>query len=200
MKPATLPADLAKFLPSPDVAAELELMPRMTEKDMVAEVTGWIDRVADMMTSEAWRQLLRASVRKAVLGGTLPVLQVTKAAETNREIDLALRELVAEQLDVAGDIATTTAWRSYVQRMALRDITPDARGRKDDNVRRDIGVAVLMTITMARWPYLRKHRAGDIVAKALSRRHVAGIGHKQAVRLFDQYDRIVGRVARLIPT
>ncbi|MBR0823747.1 hypothetical protein [Bradyrhizobium liaoningense] len=199
MKHAALPADLAKFLPSPEVAAELELMPRMAERDMVAAVAGLVDIVADLMTTDAWRQLLRASVRKAVLGGTLPMLQVTKAAETNREIDLALRELVAEQLDVPGDFATTTAWRSYIQRMALRDITPDARGRKDDNVRRDIGVAVLMTITMARWPYLRKNRAGDIVARALSRRHVASIGYKQAVRLFDQYDRIVGRVARLIP-
>ena len=67
---------------------------------MIAEVTKWVELIEQELTSEAGQRQLRAVVRSCVRAGTLQILQVVKAAERYRDIDMALRELVAEGLDI----------------------------------------------------------------------------------------------------
>ena len=84
----------------------------------------------------------------------------------------------------------------------LRNITVDPPGF-EDNYPRDVGITILMTLAMVRWPYLGKRvrnptskhvSASMIVAEALRRRHIVNITHHAVVKVFDSYDLIVARM------
>ena len=63
-----------------------------------------------------------------------------------------------------------------------------------------------MTLTMVRWPYLRKSvspaskklSASKIVAAALNRRHITNLTHHAVLKVFDSHHLIAGRLASLI--
>ncbi len=163
-----VPLELLKALPEPS---------RETKEQMIATVTGWVDGIADRLTVEAGRLPLRNAIRSAVRDGTLPTLAVIKAAERYREVDIALRELIAEGLDQDDGMPelSRTSLRSFQQQAILRDITVDPKGQTAvHNWHRDIGIAALMTVTLLRFPYLKKGQnrasknpsAGYIVAEA----------------------------------
>jgi hypothetical protein len=200
------PGLLEKLSPA-DRRKILNLVPREKPEVMIDIVAGWADEMAAKMTTEAWQHRLRDSIRPAVLAGTLSTMQVIAAAERCRQIDLALREMLAEDLDLPGDVAAATALRAYMQKALLRDVTVDAPGHPEDNFARDMGITVLMTLTLVRWPYLRKSAsraskrlsASEIVAAALNRRHITNITHGSVVKIFDSHDRIVDKLAGLIP-
>lgn len=221
MKPNPLPPDILKLLPppgddhlSPDILNQLSsselldclsLVPREKIAVMVETVVGWSDQIAAKMTTEAWQRRLRDSIRAAVLSGTLPTLRLITAAEHCRAIDLALREILAEGIKVPGDIAAT-ALDNYQRRALLRDITTNSAGHPEDNFSRDIGITILMTLVMVRWPYLRKSvsraskkpSASKIVAAALNRRGVTNVTHGTILKIFNSYDLIADRLAGLI--
>jgi hypothetical protein len=224
MKPNRLPPEILKRLPPPgpdhlspalleslsptDRRELLSQVPREKFEVMVDHVvTCWAEEMAVKMTTEAWQRSLRDSIKPAVLAGTLSTLQVTKAAEHSRQVDLALRDMLAEGLDLPGDVAATTALRAYMQEAIRRDITVDPPGQPADNFSRDIGITILMTLTMVRWPYLRKSAsrgskrpsASQVVAAALNRCRIANLTHHAVVKIFDDHDKIVGRVASLMP-
>ena len=166
--------------------------------------------MADKMTTEAWQRRMQDSIRPALLAGKLSVMQVIAAAERCRAIDLALRKILVEG-DLPDDIAALSALQAYKDRALLRDITVDPQGF-EDNYPRDFGITVLMTLTMVRWPYLRKSvspaskklSASMIVAAALNRRHIANLTHHAVVKIFDNHDlivaRMMGRLEGLIST
>jgi hypothetical protein len=219
MKLTKLPADIVKRLPSPgpgyltpdlleslsraDRRELLSRVPREKFEPMVETVVGWIDQMemAQGVTPEAWQRRMESSIRPALLAGKLSVMQVVAAAERCRAIDLALRKIVVEG-DLPADIAALSALQAYKDRALLRDITVDPPGF-EDNFPRDIGITVLMTLTMVRWPYLGKRvknpaskqvSASMIVAEALKRRSIGSITHHAVVKIFDSYDLIVGRM------
>ena len=117
-------------------------------------------------------------------------------------MDLALREILAEGIKVPGDIAT--ALDEYRRRALLRDITTSRHS--EDNISRDIGIIILMTLSMVKWPNLdksvshasKKPSHSKIVAAALNRRGVTDVTHHSVVKIFNSYDLIAGRLASLI--
>jgi hypothetical protein len=160
----------------------------------------WIDHQADKLTVDSTQRLLRQTILRAIQAGTLSTLKVTSAAERYHEIDVALRQLFAEGLDIPGiDVAATTALRSYLQRALVRDITKREQGAQQANFMRECLVVVLMGLTLVCWPHLRKGRAAELVATALRARAVADIGHKQVLKIFADPDQIVRKLAQLIP-
>jgi hypothetical protein len=195
-----IPAAIAKHLPPPSVLDQIGLLPRQSEREMVAEIGTWIDGTREKMTVEADQRMIRESIRNCLKAGTLAAMSVVAAAEKYREIDLALRQLFAEALDIPGvDLAATTTLRAYFQRMAVRDITPAQQGGAVcPEFGRDIGIACLVAVTLVCWPHLRKTRATLLVSKALNTRRIA-LGHSQVARIYRDLDHIAGKLARLIP-
>jgi len=219
MKTNKLPSDIVKLLPAPgpgDLTPELlERLPRAVRREflsrvprekfetMVDQVVGWIDQMemAHRMTPEAWQRRLENSIRPALFAGKLSVMQVIAAAERCRAIDVALRKTLVEG-DLPANIATLPALQAYGDRALLRDITADPPGF-EDNYPRDVGITILMTLAMVKWPYLGKRvknpaskhvSASMVVAEALNRRHIVNITHHAVVKVFDSYDLIVARM------
>jgi hypothetical protein len=222
MKPNRLPPDILKLLPPPgpdhlspglleelspgDRKKVLDRVPREKPEAMVDHVVGWIDMMNNWMTTEHWHRRLQDSIRPALLAGKLSVMQVIAAAEKNRQIDLALRKILVVG-DLPADVASLPALQAYKDRALLRDITTNPSNRPQaDYIDRDIGIATLMTLSMVRWPYLRKSvsrasrkpSASKIVAAALSRRGIS-LTPDGVLNVFDNYDLLVGRVVSLFP-
>jgi hypothetical protein len=193
-----VPLELLENLPEP---------PRESDEEMVAKVTSWVALIEQGMTSEAGQRRLRDVVRSCVHAGTLPSMQVIKAAERYRAIDMALREMIAEGLDSDLPELARTSLKAFQQQAVMRDITTDPPGNKQSNYARDIGIAVLLSLTMIRWPYLRKSQnriskktsASAIVAEALNRRHLTSFGPGRVVEIYDEFDQVAKRLSRLIP-
>jgi hypothetical protein len=193
-----VPVELLERLPEP---------PRESDEQMIAAVTAWVALIEQGMTSEAGQRSLRDAVRSCVRAGTLPTLQVIRAAERYRDIDMALREMIAEGLDSDMPEMTRTSLKACQQQAVMRDITTDPPGNNLANYKRDIGIAVLMSLTMVQWPYLRKSQnriskktsASSIVAQALNRRHLTNIGPGRVVEIYDEFDQIAKRLSGLIP-
>jgi hypothetical protein len=193
-----LPIALLESLPEP---------PRETEAEMVAEVTKWVGVIAEKMTIEGGR--LRGAIKGCVNDGTLAIKKVAKAAERYREIDVAFREVLIERLDLEEKPELERASiRTFLQDALARDITRDPKGPNLMNYyQRDIGIGVLMALTMVRWPYLRKSHnraskkvsASYIVCKALSAHKIISIENpKRIVEIYDDLDGIAKRLAGLI--
>lgn len=206
--PQNLPPEILKHLPV-ELLKSLPDPPRETEEQMIATVAIWVDHIADGMTVEAGQRPLRNAIRSCVRDGTLPTLQVIKAAERYREIDMALRELIAEGLDSAEGMTelSRTSLKAFQQQAMLRDITKDPKGHNLGNYNRDIAIVVLMALTMVCWPYLRKSHnraskkvsASYIVSEALNRRRVTNISATRVVEIYDDCHLIAERLSGLVP-
>jgi hypothetical protein len=170
---------------------------------MIAEVTAWGRHVAAQLTPEATERLVGRTVLACLRAGTLATMQLVAAAEHYREIDLALRRLFIEGLDVPGaDLsALTTTMKAYLQRMAARDITPESQGGETtvSTINRDMALVVLMSLALTCWPHLRKTRASQIVAAGAQASGVADIKAKQVLHIYTHHDQIWSRLTQLIP-
>jgi hypothetical protein len=206
--PENLPEIFVQHLPPGllDALSALPEPPRETKAEMIATVEGWIDIIADKMTVEAGRRPLRDAIKRCVRDGELPTLAVVKAAAKYREVDLALREILAEKEAEGGELPL--ALSSFRQQAVLRDITVDPKGPNLANYyHRDIAICVLMDFAQVRWPWLRKsqNRASKkvsrsyIVSEALNRRQVANVTPARIVEISDDLDQIAKRLSGLIP-
>jgi hypothetical protein len=212
--PENLPAMFVRHLPVGllDLLGTLPEPARETDDEMIATVTEWVDVIADKLAVEAGRRPLRDVIKACIKDGTLPTLQAIKAAERYREVDIALREFIAEELDKLEGMMpelSTLALRSFQQQALLRDITDDPKGPNPANYyHRDLGICVLMAFTMLRWPYLRKSQnraskrtsASYIVCEALNKHKIVTIENpKRIVQIYDNLHLIAERLSGLIP-
>jgi hypothetical protein len=176
-----------------------------SEETMVDVVTHWIDLVAEMLKSETARLYLRAHIRGMLKQGTVSTLKVIEAARAGHaEADFALRELAVEMLD-CGEMPPALL-RAYVQEALVRaPVTYPAGVNIVDYWMRDIGIAVMVELTMLHWP-LRATRnrvskrpsASTIVSRALSKRgHI--IGEWQVERIFSNHHKLAERLSASIP-
>lgn len=206
--PEHIPQDIRRHLPV-DQLEWLPTPPALTTEEMIAAVASWIDRIADKM-SPSWRdEHLRKTVRECIRTGTLSRLQVIKAAERYHEIDMALREMIAEELDDLDGLPELerTSLRAYLQRAVLRAPTSDPRGYHASPYNRDIAICVLMSLAMICWPQLKfsrgegskKPSASLIVAEALTRRGIGGLTHGRVAKIYSEFGNIAKRMSGLIP-
>jgi hypothetical protein len=174
--------------------------------DMTGAVAHWIDLVAEMLTSEAARLVMRRHIREMVRAGTIPTMQVIEAATAgHEEADMALRELAAEIID-RGD-PLPTALGAYVQKALLMAPVAYPPGRNIvDTWLRDVGIAVLVSLTIERWPHLKvtRNRASKrpsacvLVSLALVQRG-HNVGERQVERIFGSLDQVARKLSASIP-
>jgi hypothetical protein len=184
----------------PALITEVELA-AMT--DTVAE---WVNKVGDRLTSEESRLVLRRSIREMVRSGTIPTMRVIAAARDGHEdADFALRELAVEMLDRHEPLPSALA--AYVQEALLRAPVTYPQGRNIvDTWLRDIGIAVLVSLTVERWgvPATRNRAskrpsACHIVSLALNKTKRAPIPERQVERIFGSHTKLAARLSASIP-
>jgi hypothetical protein len=191
-----VPLELLENLPEP---------PRESDEEMVAKVTSWVALIEQGMTSEAGQRRLCDVVRPCSRGH-LAVYAGDKGGGALPRYRHGVAR-VAEGLDSDLPELARTSLKAFQQQAMMRDITTDPPGNKLSNYARDIGIAVLLSLTMIRWPYLRKSQnriskktsASAIVAEALNRRHLTSFGPGRVVEIYDEFDQVAKRLSRLIP-
>jgi hypothetical protein len=149
---------------------------------MVDIVFQWTSVVEARMRQEASREWLESTLRDFLRRGLIETLKVIEAADAGDGIaDAALRRVFVEMLD-RGEMPPA-ALRAYGEKAALvPPVSMRSAGRNAwyDNWRRDIGICVLMYMTVNRFGLSpnrnRKFRRSDhhpsaasVVAAALGR-------------------------------
>lgn len=134
--------------------------------------------------------------------GTIETLKVVTAAEQgHQDADLALRELGAEMLD-RGEMPNATLRSYLVKALVLAPVSyPPGRNIADTWVR-DIGIAIMVALVMARWPHLRATRnraskrpsASTIVELALSKRGYS-LTEWHIERIHANHNKLAGRLS-----
>jgi hypothetical protein len=169
---------------------------------MVDTVAHWVDVVGAMLTSDAGHLLLRNHPRKMLREGVVETLKVVTAAEQgHQDADLALRELGAEMLD-CGEMPNATL-RSYLVKALVTAPVRYPQGRNiADTWVRDIGIAIMVSLALIQWPYLKATRnpaskrpsASTIVALALSKRgHI--LTEWQVGRIHGNHNKLAARLS-----
>ena len=121
----------------------------LSGEEMILTVQIWAGEIQDRMTVEQDQVQLRAAIKGCVLAGTLPTLQVIRAADRYAEVDMALRELLAEGLDdIDAPDLQRTSLRAYLQSALLRAPTTNPHGFRDSPYHRDLGICVLMAMSL----------------------------------------------------
>jgi hypothetical protein len=178
------------------------------EAEAVATIMNWIDRVADMLTSEASRLTMRAFIRERVRAGTIPTMQVIQAARAgHQDADMALREYAAELLD-RGELPPT-ALRAYVQEALVHPPANYPPGRNIvDTWKRDIGINIMVQKTMEHWhlPKTRSHATKNskrlsacyLVSLALGRRGF-NLTERGVEKIVDGVAKLTGRLSASMP-
>jgi hypothetical protein len=181
----------------------------VVEAEAVPIICHWIDLVAQLLTSDAARLVLRNHIRERLRQGTIPRMQVIAAAEAgHQDADLALRELAAEHISRREEMPTELA--NYVQRALLMPPATYPPGRNlADTWLRDIGIAVMVDLAAARWGVLvsRSHHrkpgskrlsACYLVSAALNRAGHA-VRERQVERIHASHGRLAQRLSASIP-
>jgi len=172
-------------------------------RDTVAE---WVNKVGDRLTSEGSRLALRHYIREMVRSGTIPTMRVIAAARDGHEdADFALRELAVEMLDRHEPLPSALA--AYVQEALLRAPVTYPQGRNIvDTWLRDIGIAVLVSLTVQRWEIpATRNRASKrpsacyIVSLALNQTRRAPIRERQVERIFGSHNKLAVKLSASIP-
>jgi hypothetical protein len=187
------------------MTAQLPTSPRQ-QLEMVETIAGWIDRLADKLSSEAGRNRLRDAIRASIGQGTLPTLRVIAAAHAGfSDADIALREMIAEKLDRREELPTSL--QAYAQEALFHGPVPNGPGRHlTDTYIRDIGIAVLVVTATSYWPSLPATRnraskhpsACQLVSEALGRRGF-NIGERRVEKISGEIHQMAGRLSALIP-
>ena len=185
--------------------SKLPVVP-VDEEAAVTTIAGWIDRVAERLTSESARQVLRNHIRDRLLRQeAIPRMQVIAAAEAgNRDADLVLREFAIEYLSRGEAMPTEIA--NYVQRALLKPPVADSPGRNiADTFQRDILICVLVDLAALQWelratrnPASKKASAAYLVAIALKRRGIP-LGEARVNKIHHSFDAIVRNLSASIP-
>ncbi|MGC2825112.1 MAG: hypothetical protein WA322_12900 [Pseudolabrys sp.] len=181
-------------------------LPMLAQTDvdaMVDTVVGWVDRVAAILTSEAGRLRLRNDIRERLRQGTIPTMQVIKAARAGHEdADWALRKLIAEMIDRNEDLPTTLA--GYTQEALFRaPVTYPPGHNIADYWLRDIGIAVMVDLAKMHWPFLKATRnpaskrpsASTIVCLALRKHGVVQVTEGQVGRIYGNHRKLAARLS-----
>jgi hypothetical protein len=181
-------------------------LPTVIEAEAVDTIAHWIDLVAQLLTAEVSRLVLRKHIRERLLQQeAVPMMQVVAAAEAgHQDADLALRELAAEYVSRREEMPAELA--NYVQRALLQPAMTYPRGRNiADTWLRDVGIAVLVALAVDRWHLrvtrneaTRRPSACFLVAAALHRRGYK-IGERQVERIVRAHSRLAQRLSASIP-
>lgn len=175
---------------------------RSEEDEMVDKIVVWIDHIAAAFTSESGRIVLRNALRQNLQAGTIQAMEVITAADAGHaDADIVLRQLIAEMIDRREELSTALA--GYTQRALLRDLMAYPKGHNlAATWARDIGIAVLVAITLEMWPYLNLTRgraakrasACSLVHLALSRRGYP-LTEWQVARISNNHRSLAARLA-----
>lgn len=177
----------------------------VVEAEAVDAIVHWIDLVAQLMTSEASRRVLRNHIGERLRQGTIPRMQVIAAAESgHQDADLALRELAAEYLSRHEEMPTELA--SYVQRALLIPPVNYPPGRNlADTWLRDIGIAVLVSLVVEQLQLKPTRNRASVrpsacylVALALNRRGHA-VRERQVERIYSSHGKLAQRLSASMP-
>jgi len=179
----------------------------LVQAEAVETITHWIDVIAEGLTSDASRLLVRAAIRE-----TIPRMRVIAAAEAGyRDADLALREEAAEYISRGEKMPTELA--NYARRALMQPPVSYPPGRNlVDTWARNHGIWFLVWQACSRWdvPVSRSHSrkpnakeplsACYLVALALNKRRYR-IEERQVERIFaDHIDkRDAKRLSAAIP-
>jgi hypothetical protein len=167
--------------------------PIMLEAEAVPVITGWIDDLADMLTSEAGHTILRTHLRERLKAGAVSPERAIKIAEAgHHDFDMALRELAVEFLSQG---KMPTELRDYILRALLRPPVNYPPGNNiTDTWARDNAIVVLVQVTMKEWrlPKSRSHHskhptrpsACHLVALALAQRGIM-LGERRVEKISD---------------
>jgi hypothetical protein len=179
------------------------------EAEAVDTIAHWVDLIAETMSADASRQILRNHIRERLLRQqAVPRMQVIAAAEAgHQDADLALRELAAEYISRREEMPTELA--NYVQRALLQPPVNYPQGRNIvDTWVRDIGIATMVTPPLGggRAPATRSHlskkskrlSACYLVSVALGRRGY-NLGERRVEKIFGQHCRVAERLSASIP-
>jgi hypothetical protein len=179
------------------------------EAEAVDAIAHWIDLVAELMTVEASRLIMRKEIRDRLREGTIPVMQVIEAAEHgHQDADFALRELAVETIDRGQPLPTAIG--AYVQKALLRPPVTYPPGRNFvDTWVRDAGVALLVKLAVERWnvPATRGHLSQNsekrlsacyLVSVALGRRGY-NLRERSVEKIHSDRRRIAERLSATIP-
>jgi hypothetical protein len=171
---------------------------QIDEEAAVEIIAGCIDVLAEKLTSDSARQVLRQHIRERLFRDeVIQRMRIIAAAEAgNRDADLALRELATEYISRRQEMPTELA--NYVQRALLKPPTTDHAGRNiADTYQRDIIIGLLVTLTAVRWQLSetrnrasKKPSAAYLVAIALSRKGI----HVTEARV----NKIVGSIQEVV--
>jgi hypothetical protein len=155
---------------------------RFNEAEAVASITGWIDIVAELLTKEASRARLREGLRAGIETGSLTLERLIEMADAGQpDADAALRDHLVT-LNERGEIDRQGPMiRDFLRRSLRRPPVTAAPGRNfADTLQRDVGICVLVELTVARWQLppsrnraSKRPAATTLVARALNKR-----GHK----------------------
>jgi hypothetical protein len=177
----------------------------LVESEAVDIICGWIDKVAERLTSEKGRRVLRDYIRDRVRQGTLPTMQVIASAKAgNDDADIALRELVVEMLD-RGEMPPA-ALRAYAQEALIRAPVPSLRGRSlADTWMRDAGFVILIALAAQCWQLpptrnraSKKPSAAYLVEVALNRKGF-NITEARLNKIYGSRDQLADRLSASIP-
>jgi hypothetical protein len=169
-------------------------MTGVDEDATTAAVAQWVQVVQDKMTASASREWLEATLCDFLRQGLIETLNVVEAADAGDEIaDAALRRVYAEMSDV-GEVPATL--KAYGIKAVLRGPVTRSAGRNMwfDNWRRDIGIACLVCLTVARFglhptrnrEQRRKRRpsASSVVAAALGKQARINVAEKRVENIW----------------
>jgi hypothetical protein len=197
---------IPRLLPLP---ARLYASRLQSKKQMLDQTLIMAALMRHKLTADHGRALLKLAIKQAIHTGTLPCMRVVEAASLYSVVDMALREVLAEEVDEKTlPTETRASLRHFEQQALTRNITIDRPGHGQDNWARDLGISILMTMVLLRWPHLKKSSrsklwtrpsASWLVATALERSGVTGsISAQRVVQIYDGLGEITGRLERLI--
>jgi len=172
--------------------------------EVVGVIDHWYSLVAELMTSEAGRRIMREDICRRLQAETLDVSAVIAAANAgHQDADLAIRAYAATFADEGRWEALPRQIQGYMVGAMLRAPTTYPRGKNlIDTWTRDIGIAVLVDLAATRWS-LPPTRGGSTEAPAAS--YFVGLvlskrGHKlkeqQIGRIHRDHNKLAARLAR----
>jgi hypothetical protein len=173
------------------------------EAEAIDNVVGWLEMVREKMTAAYSREWLAEALCDLLRRDAIEVSKIVEAADNGDAVaDAALRKVYAEKRD--RDETPSVTLRAYGIKAIQRGPVKRKRGRATwhDNWRRDIGIAVLVFLTIRRFGLLptrnreqrRREQASacSVVSAALGRHHI-NVDEKRIENIWGRLQIHVGR-------
>jgi hypothetical protein len=166
----------------------------LTEEEIINLIhTEWVEGVRDKLApSTEW---MKATLAQFIQQGLIETLEAIKSAEAGDIVaDRALRQAFAEMLD-RGEMPPA-ALRAYGEKAVLQEPVKRGRGAhtEHDNLRRDIGIAVLVFRTVQVFGLYptrnresrrrRKPSASSVISEALVRAGISNVGESRVAEIY----------------